>query len=108
AGYTGEELRARGLIGVNIILQEFGVVVAHLLEVRHDPAFVDGIAVKSARQLVVDAAAGHLFERCYKYMAELFVAGTRILVDQQIKRSGMRELGRASEAAILRIEHPQR
>ena len=63
ARHVGEELGAGGLIGVHVVLQQLGVVVGHLFEVRHDPALVHRIAMKSAGQLVVHAAAGHLFER---------------------------------------------
>ncbi len=45
------------LIPVHVILQQFGIVVAHLLEVRHHPPLIDRVPVKAARQLVVHTAA---------------------------------------------------
>ena len=39
--------------------QELGVVVEHLLEVRHEPLVVDGVARDAATGLVEDAAAHH-------------------------------------------------
>ena len=53
----------RCLIGMYIIFQQFRVVVAHLLEVRHDPAFVHGVTVKTSGQLVIDAAVRHVLKR---------------------------------------------
>ena len=43
--------------------RELGVVVEHLLEVRHEPAPVDRIAVEAAADEVVHAAGGHRVER---------------------------------------------
>ena len=42
---------------------QLGVVVEHLLEVRHQPVGVGRVAVEAAAQLVVDAAGGHRVER---------------------------------------------
>ena len=39
------------------------VVVEHLLEVRHEPGLVDGVAVEAAAEEVVHAARGHRVER---------------------------------------------
>ena len=44
---------------VRVDPQQQCVVVEHLLEVRHHPLRVDGVAGEPAGQLVVDAAAGH-------------------------------------------------
>ena len=41
---------------------EQGVVVEHLLEVRHEPAVVDRVAVEAAAEQVVHAAGRHLVE----------------------------------------------
>ena len=42
--------------------RELGVVVEHLLEVRHEPALVGGVSVEAAAELVADAAIRHLVE----------------------------------------------
>src|SRR5450756_338098 len=44
---------------VDVDPQQQGVVVEHLLEVRHHPGGVDRVAGEAAAELVVDAAAGH-------------------------------------------------
>ena len=128
AGHAGEEFLAGGLIAVHVILQQFGIVVAHLLEVRHHPALVHRIAVKPTRQLVVHAAVSHVLKRGDDEVAQLTVgvgrvhvgtaalgrpaerssAGSRIPLNQQIQRRRMRKLRRLPESSMLRIKHPER
>ncbi|HEY4748132.1 MAG TPA: hypothetical protein VIH38_11215 [Steroidobacteraceae bacterium] len=43
-------------------LEELGVVVEHLLEMRHQPALVDRIAREAAAEVIVDAALRHAVE----------------------------------------------
>ena len=63
AGDSGEEFQAGCLVGMHIIFQQLGVVVAHLFEVRHYPAFIHRVAMKTSGQLVVDTAVGHVLKR---------------------------------------------
>src|SRR5207247_2205450 len=51
-------------------LEQLGVVVEHLLEVRHEPALVDRVAGKSAAQMVVDAALADSLERVLDQVEE--------------------------------------
>src|SRR5258707_6357236 len=44
---------------VQVVLQEFGIVVGHFFEVGDQPALVDGVAMEATGELVVDAAASH-------------------------------------------------
>ena len=37
-----------------------------------EPAFIDGIAVKTAGELIVDTAAGHFFEGGFGHGEEMF------------------------------------
>ena len=72
------------------------VVVEHLLEVRHEPALVDRVAMEAAADQVVHASGGHAVE------------GLRGQVglpapQQQLDRGGRRELRSAAEAAPLRV-----
>ena len=71
AGDIGKKLITSCLIGMHIIFEQLRVVVRHLLEVRHDPAFIDGIAVKATGKLVVHATAGHFFQRGGEYTPKL-------------------------------------
>ena len=56
--------RPRGhLLRGRVDREELRVVVQHLLEVRHGPALVDGVAVKAAAQVIEDPACRHLLQR---------------------------------------------
>jgi hypothetical protein len=63
-GCPAEVLAAQALRAVQIVAQQLGVVVEHLLEVRHAPALIDAVTMKAAGQLVVDATLSHLFQGC--------------------------------------------
>ena len=87
---TSQRVQVRG--------DEQRVVVEHLLEVRHEPALVDRVAVEAAADEVVHAARGHRVERRASTMLELAAA------QQELERRGGRELRRAAEAAPARVE----
>ena len=71
------------------------VVVEHLLEVRHDPARVDGVAVEAAADDVVQAAGGHPVERPSHHPESLVPAAAQ----EELDRGRGRELRRGPEAA---------
>ena len=81
------------------------VVVEHLLEVRHEPLLVDGVAVEAAADEVVHAARRHAVERAAH---EVERAGA----EQELDRRRGRELRRAAEAAaalvVLRAQRAHR
>ena len=78
---------------MNVVAQKLGVVVDHLFEVRHHPAFVHAVAMKAAGKLIVDATAGHLFEGRGEGLACPVIAAVHCYVLEQVERGGMRELG---------------
>jgi len=82
------------------------IVVEHLLEVRHEPALVDGVTMETAAQQVVHAARGHAVERPGHHRQRLLVAGAVVPAEQELDCGRGRELGRAPEAAPLRVELP--
>src|SRR5256885_11088656 len=59
------------LPAVEKVLEQLGIVVGHFFEVGNEPAFVDRVAMEAAGELVVDAAAGHFFERSEEHTSEL-------------------------------------
>ena len=67
ANVASASARHRGSLVISKASQvhrgELGVVVEHLLEVRHDPVAVGGVAVIAAAEVVANAAAGHPVER---------------------------------------------
>src|SRR5208337_2277340 len=99
-----EVLAYIALEAMNVVAQKLRVVVEHLLEVRNDPALVDAVAMKASRELIVNAAARHLFERRDEGFAGRLVVGAHGHLEQQIKRSRMRKLGLRAEASVAGIE----
>ncbi len=61
------EGRARGPPPVQVHAEQERVVVQHLLEVRHGPRRVDGVAREPAAELVVHPAAGHRLEGAFRH-----------------------------------------
>ena len=90
--------------------QQCSIVVGHLLEVRHEPSFIDGVAVKSTSKLIADTARRHLLQRGHSSFErpDSMWAGAARSVQQHIDGSGMRELGLRAETAMHRIKLLQR
>ena len=61
---------------VEVKLRELRVVVEHLLEVRHKPAGVHGIARETAAELVVNAAGGHALARVQSHARVVIIVKT--------------------------------
>ena len=80
--------------------QQQGVVVEHLLEVRHHPARIDGVAVETPADLVADAAARH---RLQAALSQLQAAGVATH-QQRIQRRRGRELRGGSETGVDQVE----
>ena len=65
--------------------QQQGVVVEHLLEMRHDPGVVNGVASKAARQLVIHAPARHRFQSLLGHQKGLGASGSRGFAQQELE-----------------------
>src|SRR5579863_2214411 len=59
---------------IQIKPREQSIVVKHLLEMRHQPALIDAVAMEAAADLVVNAAFGHARQRMTDHLAEIGVA----------------------------------
>ena len=79
------------------------VVVEHLLEVRHRPRGIHGVAVETAAHLVEEAADGHRVERPAHHLLHRRTA----CIHQEPRIWRRRELGRTAEAAVGGIGHAQ-
>ena len=55
-----EERLAGADIGEREQFEKLRIVVEHLLEMRHQPALIDGIAREAAAEMIVDAAFAHV------------------------------------------------
>ena len=90
---------------MHVIAQQLGIVVEHLLKVRHHPALIHAVAMKPSGKLVVNAAARHLFERRTQNASPaMLVVAVHGHLQQQVERRRMGKLGLRAEPAVARIE----
>ena len=82
---------------------ELGVVVEHLLEMRDEPDGVRRVPMKPAAELVVDAAVRHAVECPARERQCSGIAGGGSS-EQELDRHRLRELGRATPAAVRGVE----
>src|ERR1035438_4195608 len=94
----------KALEAVGVIAQQLRVVVQHLLEMRHHPALIDTVAMESARNLVIDSATRHLFERDAKGFTGRDVATIECQLQEQIECCWMGEFWLRTETPIAWIE----
>src|SRR5882762_1871909 len=71
---------------------------------RDEPAFIDGVAVEAAGELVVDAAAGHFFEGGFGHGEEMFFFRLLVALEDEIDGRRVREFRGAAKAAVLDVE----
>ncbi len=82
---------------------EAGVVLEHLLEMRHAPVLRGGVAEEPALDMVVGSTAGHAFERVHGHRAQLRVGSQLRLLEQEQDGVGLRELGGGPKAAVFGV-----
>ena len=104
AGDGPVERVLRRLPALDVRHREQRVVVEHLLEVRHQPLRVGGIAVEAAAHLIVDAAQRHFGQRVLRHPQRLRVAGALPAAQEEAEVEAGRKLGRPPHAALVRIE----
>ncbi len=92
--------------GLGVGAEQLGVVVEHLLEVRHRPVAVHAVAMEAAADLVEEPAAGHGAERdgqdgvdARREGAVRFDRGGAAQTEQEVKRVRGGELRCGAEAA---------
>src|SRR5882724_1066676 len=91
---------AAHLVIMKIETRQQSIVVQHLLEVRHEPARVGGITMKTATQLIVDAPLSHLLTCMADYFQSLLIAGAVKSMEQKLKSHGRGKLWRTPETTI--------
>ena len=85
---AGEVGAPRHLVRLGVGDDQQRVVVEHLLEVRHQPARVGGVAVEAAAELIVHAAGRHLLQRQRRHQQRHVVA-VRAVFARSSRRIGM-------------------
>ncbi len=91
---------------VQVGARQQDVVVQHLLEVRNSPLAIDGVAVESSADLVVDAAIGHGSQRVARNIKRHAVFLCLSAAQKELDRQWLREEGRASPAAMSPVVGP--
>ena len=99
-----EQVVAAADMGEREKLEELGVVVHHLLEMRYQPALIDGVAREAAAEVIVDPALAHCVERQFHQFEEPPVAAADAGAPQHLQHRALREFRRAAEPAIDGIE----
>ena len=103
----GEERLARVLPDVAQEVEELGVVVQHLLEMRRQPALVGGIAGEAAAQMVVDAALGHALHGQHHGRLHQQGAGAAVVAPEQLQHPALGKLGSAADTAVAAVHLAQ-
>src|SRR5712691_6390424 len=75
-------------------VDESGVVLEHLFEMRHAPVLRGRVAEETTLDVVVGAARGHHFERMRRHRAQLRVGVQLRLLQEQEDGVGLRKFGR--------------
>ncbi len=89
---------------VQVETRKLGVVVQHLLEVRHEPALVDGIAMEAAPDVVVHPAGRHAVARERHGIEQLPPTRLHVLAQEELDGLGVRKFGRPPKPAVRAID----
>ena len=94
----------RQLSRLDIGQHELGLVVEHLLEVRHPPLAVDGVAMESPADMIPHAAERHGSQRRKDDIARDIVTGAPMLPEQEQQLARAWKLRGVTEPASSHIE----
>ena len=85
---------------IEIGIDKLGLIIKHLFKVRDKPAFIDGITMKSAANLIIHATLGHLFEGKECHVTTIFLSSGEVSGKKKIKDHRSRKLGCLAETAF--------
>ena len=85
---------------------EKGIVVEHLLEVRHEPFCVCRVTMKTAAELIVDAAVRHFLTGVTNDFERIAIACASMCAEQKLQCHCRRKFWRTTEAAVHRVVTP--
>ncbi len=92
--------------GVQVGQGKLGVVIQHFLEMGHQPFAVGGVAVETAPDHIIHAAAGHGFQRM-RGGGERIFESPHALRQQELDGHRLGEFGRLAPAAVLHVVRSQ-
>ena len=84
-------------------VEKLGIVVEHLLEMRHQPLVVDRIARIAAAEMVVDAALADLGQGQVHDVEEAPLPGPQSGPPELLEHRALRKFRRAAQAAVHRV-----
>src|SRR5713101_9773637 len=87
----GVERIPRCLVGLGVEHGQLCLVVQHLFEMRHTPADICGVAMKTAANLIMNSARGHGTQVVQYHLKRVFVPGPRPVPQQEIWDNRSRE-----------------
>ncbi len=102
-GHPGRHRAGRAPPPVRVGPRQQGIVVEHLLEVRHHPGFIHAVAGEPAAELVVHAAPGHRRHGAGGHVQRPLAtgrAGPFGVPEQELAHHRRRELGCPAEPAV--------
>ena len=92
------------LVHIQIQWQELGIVIQHLFKVRHQPAIIDRIAMKSTSEMIVDTPASHLARGQLGHVEEVFIATGMPIAQEMFQIRGIGEFGLGAEATVHHVK----
>ncbi len=95
---------SRRLVALEVSHRQEGVVVEHLLEVRHEPVRVRRVPVEAAPDLVVHAPGRHPVERQRDHSEKVLLAGPAIEMEEEPNRQRTRELHAGLQPSPFPVE----
>src|SRR5215470_11970770 len=103
-GALEKELLPTVSVGEGKQLQELSVVVKHLLEMRNQPFFINGISRKTSAQVVVDSALAHMRKRELYEFKKSRIVFAQTSTPKHLQHRTLRKFRCPAEPAVGLIE----
>ena len=106
ARYIDVVFLARHLVGLEVRDDQQGVVVEHLLKMRHQPGLIDRISMEATGQVIVDSPVGHFAQSQQGSLGKFRVTGQMRGAKKKRQVDGVGEFRSAPETAEAAVERP--
>src|SRR6266481_4040178 len=90
-------------IGVKIQIEQLGVVIEHLFEMRHQPARIGRITGKATSNLIVNSPSRHALTGVENHLDGLLILETRAIAQEKSRMARRRKLRRGAPPAMFCI-----
>ena len=101
---AGVELLAGRLVGLRVGQSKHGLVVEHLLEMRHPPEGIGGVAMKAVTHVIEDASPAHLRQGLFDHLQSPILPVSMPVAQQEEEVVGAWEFRRLGETAVALVE----